>query len=184
MLIVIGSTRPAKVEGARAAIEAIGLVDVRFAQAIVDSQDVTDVAPRMPMSAEEIRLGARVRATTLLARRADARFAVGVEGGLDRVTIDGEPQYVLCTWACVADGRRWSYGAAGSVVVPDAIATAVLGGRELGEVVDTIAATDVRGTRGAWGVLTRDLISRQDAFRIAVISAFAPFYNPAAYGGT
>jgi inosine/xanthosine triphosphatase len=181
MLILIGSTRPAKVEGARAAIEAIGRVDARFARAIVDTHEVADVAPRMPMSAEEIRQGARVRATTLLARRPDARFAVGVEGGLDRVTLEGEAHYVLCTWACVTDARQWSYGAAGSVVVPEAIAAAVVGGRELGEVVDTIAASDVRSTRGAWGVLTRDLISRQDAFRIAVISAFAPFYNPAAY---
>jgi len=52
----------------------------------------------------------------------------------------------------------------------------------LGDVIDAIAAAHVRGTRGAWGVLTRDLISRRDAFRLAILSAFAPFYNAAAYG--
>jgi non-canonical (house-cleaning) NTP pyrophosphatase len=30
-------------------------------------------------------------------------------------------------------------------------------------------------------VLTRDLITRQDVLRTAVINAFAPFFNAAAY---
>ena len=43
------------------------------------------------------------------------------------------------------------------------------------------SGASVRGTRGAWGVLTRDLVGRRDAFRLAVLAAFAPFYNSAAY---
>jgi non-canonical (house-cleaning) NTP pyrophosphatase len=66
-------------------------------------------------------------------------------------------------------------------VLPDAIAREVLEGRELGDVIDERAGTTVRGTRGAWGVLTLDLVGRQDSFRSAIVAAVAPFYNPALY---
>jgi non-canonical (house-cleaning) NTP pyrophosphatase len=55
----------------------------------------------------------------------------------------------------------------------------VLDGRELGDVIDELARARVRGTRGAWGVLTLDLIACQDSFRSAILAALAPFYNTA-----
>ena len=39
----------------------------------------------------------------------------------------------------------------------------------------------IRDAQGAWGVLSRNLITRQEAFRVAVIAAFAPFYNSGMY---
>jgi non-canonical (house-cleaning) NTP pyrophosphatase len=39
----------------------------------------------------------------------------------------------------------------------------------------------VRDSQGAWGILTKNLINRQESFRIAVISAFAPFSNAVLY---
>jgi non-canonical (house-cleaning) NTP pyrophosphatase len=39
----------------------------------------------------------------------------------------------------------------------------------------------IRDAQGAWGVLSNNLITRQDAFRVAVVSAFAPFYNSKLY---
>jgi non-canonical (house-cleaning) NTP pyrophosphatase len=87
----------------------------------------------------------------------------------------------LKTWAAATDGMRWGFGAGGASVLPDAMARQVLNGRELGDVVDEVAGAAVRGTRGAWGVLTLDLIGRQDSFRSAILAALAPFYNPAIY---
>jgi non-canonical (house-cleaning) NTP pyrophosphatase len=55
----------------------------------------------------------------------------------------------------------------------------VLDGREFGDVIDELARAKVRGTRGAWGVLTLDLIACQDSFRSAILTALAPFYNTA-----
>jgi non-canonical (house-cleaning) NTP pyrophosphatase len=80
-----------------------------------------------------------------------------------------------------ADGTRWGFGAGGAIVLPDAMTRQVLNGRELGDVVDEVAGVAVRGTRGAWGVLTLDLIGRQDSFRSAILAALAPFYSPAIY---
>jgi non-canonical (house-cleaning) NTP pyrophosphatase len=88
---------------------------------------------------------------------------------------------VLVSWAAATDGVRWGYGCGGSILVPDDIAREVRAGRELGDVIDETAGEPVRGTRGAWGLLTRDLIGRRDAFTVATLAALAPFYNAAAY---
>ncbi len=184
MLIVLGSTRPAKVDGAREAFRAIAAIDSRFGDAEVRAVDLTTIAPRMPMTEAQIVAGAEVRARALLAR-SDAtgavRLVVGLEGGLDPVMVGGRTRYALKTWAAVTDGAAWGYGAGGTIVIPDRVADAVLAGAELGDVIDGLGGPGTRSSRGAWGVLTRDLISRRDAFRIAVLSACAPFFHPQAF---
>jgi non-canonical (house-cleaning) NTP pyrophosphatase len=51
-------------------------------------------------------------------------------------------------------------------------------GVELAEAIDAFAGgRGIRDAQGAWGVLSRNLITRQDAFRTSVINAFAPFFN-------
>jgi inosine/xanthosine triphosphatase len=176
--VLVGSTRPAKVEGAREALAAIARVDPRFSAANIQPHDLTAISPRMPMSINEILDGARQRAEALigLSRHSDAtRFAVGLEGGVDRIpTIES---LALVTWAAVTDGVRWGYGAGPSIILPDSVSRRVAAGEELGDVIDYLAGDAVRGTRGAWGLLTLDLIGRRDAFRLAVIAAFAPFYS-------
>lgn len=135
----------------------------------------------MPLTMDEIVDGARARARALLdvkeAPGTPVRLAVGVEGGLAPLASGGA--WTLQTWAAVSDGGRWSCGGGPSLLIPDSIARRVCDGEELGDVIDELAGSSVRGTRGAWGVLTRDLIDRRDAFRLAVLAALAPFYNPA-----
>jgi inosine/xanthosine triphosphatase len=180
--ILVGSTRPAKVEGVREAVAAIARIDSRFLSVDIQPHDLTSIAPRMPMTTAEIVQGARRRADALLKPKGHVRpdFAIGLEGGIDRL----EPAagvWTLQTWAVVSDGTRFGYGAGPALMLPVAVTDRVTRGEELGDVIDELAADEVRGTRGAWGVLTRDLIGRRDAFRLAVIAAFAPFYNGAAW---
>ena len=180
MLIVLGSVRPAKVDGTRAAIASIATVDDRFRAVTLRSVDVGDAAPVMPMSEADILAGARARAQAAFAASDDEtapRFGVGLEGGLHPVAVGGTREWALSSWAAVTDGKAWGYGGGGNLIVPAPIVEVVLAGRELGDVIDRIAGDGTRSTRGAWGVLTRNLISRSDAFRIAVIAAFAPFYQ-------
>jgi non-canonical (house-cleaning) NTP pyrophosphatase len=55
-------------------------------------------------------------------------------------------------------------------------------GTELGVAIDTFAgAVGIRDGQGAWGVLTGNRIVRQESFRLAVLTAFAPFYNSKMY---
>ena len=183
MTILIGSTRPAKVEGVREALAVLARVNPAFASATIEVHDLTLIAPRMPMSVEEILDGARRRAESMFGQVRGPReptFSVGLEGGL-APTAAGEPRWSLQTWAAVFDGTNWGYGSGPSIVLPASVSDRVVAGEELGDVIDELAAAQVRGTRGAWGVLTLDLIGRRDAFRLAVIAAFARFYNAAAW---
>jgi non-canonical (house-cleaning) NTP pyrophosphatase len=66
MIIYVGSTRPAKLDGARLALEQIGSLDPRFRAVDLRARDLTAVAPRMPMSEPDIVAGARARAGALL----------------------------------------------------------------------------------------------------------------------
>jgi len=129
--------------------------------------------------------GARRRAMSIIGRTprdtdVTGCIAVGVEGGLDPLAGDDE-HYTLKSWAAATDGRDVGYGCGGSILMPDHIVRAVLAGCDLGDVIDDLAGTSVRGTRGAWGVLTRDLVGRRDSFTTVIIAALAPFYNTALY---
>ena len=56
------------------------------------------------------------------------------------------------------------------------------GRRELGVVIDEVTGgRDLRSKQGAWGVLTRDLVTRSMSFELALVAAFAPFYNAKFY---
>ena len=48
--------------------------------------------------------------------------------------------------------------------------------------IDEVAEeNDVRSRQGAWGVLSRDLFTRAMSFEVALVAAFAPFYNSEMY---
>jgi inosine/xanthosine triphosphatase len=178
VIVLVGSTRPAKVEGAREALAAIARIDPRFHSAHLVPHDLTELAPRQPMSTADIVDGARIRASALIERHPSAgeRFALGLEGGLEHLPAPVD-RWVLQSWAAVTDGVTWSYGAGPALMIPPPVIERVLLGEEMGDVIDRLAGRSVRGGQGAWGILTRDLIGRRDAFRLAVIAAFAPFYQ-------
>ncbi len=141
----------------------------------------------MPLNDWELMSGARQRAMAvreiLIDQKLDADLYVGLEGGFHSISIDGDWRTFLRGWAFVTDGRRDSFGMSPSIEVPDAIVKDVIEGkRELGIVIDDFAGIrDVRSKQGAWGVLSRDLLTRSMSFEAALIAAFAPFYNPQLY---
>jgi non-canonical (house-cleaning) NTP pyrophosphatase len=132
-------------------------------------------------------LGARQRAEALTrlpqAKSESWRYFVGLEGGLDIVDEHGGRRVFLESWAYVSDGHQGHYGRSGAVEIPAVLAQEVLeNGVELSAAIDRFAgAVGIRDAQGAWGVLSGGLISRTEAFRVAVIAAFAPFYNAKMY---
>ena len=86
-------------------------------------------------------------------------------------------------WAYATNGERGAFGAAPSITVPPEIVKKVVEGRrELGVVIDEVTGgRDLKSKQGAWGVLSRDLVTRSMSFEVALIAAFAPFYNPKFY---
>ena len=176
LLVVVASTSPSKVDAVRAALERIEKIDPAFHKSTLRTLSAGDVTPAMPMTDQETLDGAKARAAAA-ARTATAPFlAVGLEGGLVM-----EPLVMLTSWVAVTDGTRWGFGAGGRIVLPDAIVQQVKAGRELGDVIDEMAGANIRGTRGAWGWLTRDLIGRRHALITATLAAMAPFYNKELY---
>ncbi len=188
MLVALGSARPAKIMALRAACARVAEADPRWRQAELVSRPVETGVPRMPLNDTQLMRGARNRAEAVRAllegegRAAD--LYVGLEGGFHSITFDGERRTFLHGWAYVADGSgRGYFGHAPAVTVPPAIVARVEGtGRELGEVIDEVAGTtDVRSREGAWGVLSRGLLTRAMSFETALVAAFAPFYNARLY---
>jgi inosine/xanthosine triphosphatase len=191
ILIAVGSTRRPKLNAVWEAVSVFGPTLNDNAQFEVVGVEVPSGVRHTPLSREEMMLGARRRAEALaqIAREKNEpwKFFVGLEGGLDVIadsTDENRRQVFLESWAYVADlDGRGAYGRSGSVLLPPALAVQVVDeGVELSQAIDAFAgAQGIRDAQGAWGVLTRNIITRQDAFRTAVISAFAPFFNRALY---
>src|SRR5246500_3156740 len=184
ILIAVGSARKPKVEAVRDALAVIRpFLDGNLDCEIVPVEVASGVR-HTPLSREDLMAGARQRAEALvhIARDSNApwKYFVGLEGGLDVIHEDAKRWVFLESWAYVADDMgRGAFGRSGAVLLPEALAKTVLDdGVELSEAIDAFAGGHrIRDAQGAWGVLSRNLITRQDAFRVAVISAFAPFFN-------
>jgi non-canonical (house-cleaning) NTP pyrophosphatase len=165
----------------------IAQVNGVWARAEIVARPVHTDAPAMPLTDMQLMHGARARAEAvralLLGEGQSADFFVGLEGGFHSITIDGARHTFLRGWAYATDSTRGNFGAAPSVSVPREIVQRVeRTGRELGDVMDEVAnQRDVRGRQGAWGILSRDLLTRSMSFEAALVAAFAPFYNPQLY---
>ncbi len=190
VFVAVGSTRQPKLNAVSEALEERGALldpDARFS---VVGIGVPSGVGHTPLSRGALMAGARGRCEALvrIARERGEvwRYFVGLEGGLDVVHEGSRRMTFLESWAMVSDGAgREAYGQAGGILLPERLASEVLDhGVELSVAIDRFAGGEgIRDMQGAWGVLTRNLITRQEAFRIAVIHAFAPFFNAELYSG-
>jgi non-canonical (house-cleaning) NTP pyrophosphatase len=131
----------------------------------------------MPITDWQLMQGARERAfaaqESLKSRRLSADIYVGLEGGFHSISIEGEWHTFLRGWAYATNGSdRSAFGAAPSISVPHDIVKNVIEGRkELGLVMDEVTGgRDIRSKQGAWGVLSRDLVTRSLSFELALIA--------------
>ncbi len=209
ILVAVGSTRRPKVNAVSEALAAIRTVSDFLPTFEVVGVEADSGVRHTPLSREDLMAGARQRAEALvqIARAKNERwkYFVGLEGGLDviagldvipslnvvpelDVVSEASNRWVfLESWAYVTDGSgRGSFGQSGAVLVPETLAeTVVDGGVELSQAIDAFAGGhNIRDAEGAWGILTRNLTTRQDSFRTAVINAFAPFFNRVLYAAS
>ena len=186
LIVAVGSVRRPKLDAVREALDAISSHFLDAAQAEVIAVDVPSGVGHTPLSREEMMAGARGRAEALarIAREKSESWThfVGLEGGLDVVRESGARLAFLENWAYVADATgRGAFGRSGAVLLPEPLIQRVVdAGEELAVAIDDFAAgRGIRDAQGAWGVLTRDIITRRDAIRISVISAFAALFGSA-----
>jgi len=184
--IAVGSKRAPKIAAVRGALESLGPLLHPNSTFEVKGFEVATGVSHTPRSRAELMAGARGRCEALVASGTDAVYFVGLEGGLDLADENGRRLVFLESWAFVCDaGGRGFYGRSGSILLPEALAAEVLDrGAELSHAIEAYAGVrGVRDSQGAWGVLTKNLIDRQESFRVAVICAFAPFFNADLYQG-
>lgn len=200
--IAVGSKRGPKINGVKQALQVFSGSFPPGTEFELVGLEVDSGVSHTPSSQEELMRGARQRAETLaqIAQKNgfEWHYFVGLEGGLDVIYENASPlparqhsdphpngrrRVLLESWAYVCDGTRGHYGRSGGIELPEALAREVLeNGTELAVAIDRFAGmAGIRDAQGAWGVLSGDLISRQEAFCVAVIAAFAPFYNAKMY---
>jgi inosine/xanthosine triphosphatase len=188
IIVAVGSTRKPKLRAVMKALDAFAPKFVPDGDFEVVGVEVESGVSPTPSSCEELMRGARQRVEALvrLARETSKpwRYFVGLEGGLEVLQDDRSRRVFLESWAYVSDGARGFYGRSGGIELPEELAHDVLErGFDLSDAIDRFAgAVGIRDGQGAWGVLSGDLIQRDESFRVAVITAFAPFYNARMYG--
>ena len=209
VIVAVGSIRLPKLEGVRAAFADYSArlvaqpVDRSVAQSAggqafeVVGAEVPSGVRDTPLSREQMMTGARQRAEALIhlprAKQERWTYFVGLEGGLDIIQLPsqrpshlhGQRLVLLENWAYICDGDgKGAYGQSGAVALPEALASRVVDeGVELAEAIDAFA--DSRGIRdgpGAWGVLTGNLVTRQDAIRLSVIIALSTLLRERRFG--
>jgi non-canonical (house-cleaning) NTP pyrophosphatase len=206
IIVAVGSKRGPKVNAVAEALASIRNTLVREFEFEIVGIEVPSGVRHTPLSREDLMTGARQRAEALMqiarAENKPWKYFVGLEGGIDVIpgavvmpNLDVIPDVDIVSeaskrwvflenWAYVTDGTSpGAFGQSGAVLLPDSLArTVVDDGVELSEAIDEFAGRhNIRDREGAWGILTRSLISRQEAFRVAVINAFAPFFNRDVY---
>jgi inosine/xanthosine triphosphatase len=169
MKITVGSTNPVKVAAARQITTRV------WPEAEIIPLAAVSGVRSMPMSSEETLLGAENRARDAM-QKSGADLGIGLEGGVNLETAG----LMLMGWVVILDrnGRK-GVGGASRLPLPHAIARRVLGGEELGPVMDDVLnESNVKQKGGAVGALTKGLVLRQEAFAIAVAYALSPFVAP------
>lgn len=183
MLITIASTRTPKVNGVTKAVLALaGRFGIDPAVIRFESREAASGVSDTPLSIKELMSGARQRAASVFQPLAgEPSLSIGVEGGLFRI---GQSVF-LQSWTCVYDGADFSFGSSGALPVPEKLSRMVLDeGTDLGVAIDLFARqSDVRSRQGTYGILTNDLITREDSFELSASFALMPLFNTSVYGG-
>jgi inosine/xanthosine triphosphatase len=184
-VVAVGTTRAPKV---RAVERVFAELRGRFPEFLpgtlrFESRMVASGVAETPRSTEETMRGARARAQSafdrLLSEGASPSLGIGLEGGV----AGARGASFLESWAYVTDGSRGYFGGSGAMPLPDELAERVLAaGAELGDAADRyFSRSGVAAAEGTFGLLTRMMVSREDAFVRALIHALAPFYNSPSY---
>lgn len=190
MRIALGTVRDPEVEAFK---EAWGI----FSKSIVtdpdepfslSTYDVSSSSTAMPLNASELMKVALNRAESLILQlkreKAEADFYVGMESGFHIVDFPGvKRQVFLESWAYVSDGHAGCFGHGGGIYVPPKLAVPIVDrGIAQGIAIERFSQeSGSTSQKGPWGILTRDILDQKHSFVIALIAAFAPFYNPKTY---
>lgn len=169
MQIKVGSTNEAKVKAVMAGVRAY------WPTAQIDGASVQSGVPDQPIGLEQTMQGALNRARAAKATGAD--LGVGLEGGVMKM----HNQWVMFSVVAITDGEREYAVPATGTPLPRAWGQVMLAGGELRPHV-IASGLHYDYSKGVNGILTNDIVKRDEMFELALKCALAPWVNPAVYG--
>ena len=170
--VVVGSTNPVKCVATK---EAFDLLGVEFE---IEAKEIDSGVSDQPTSDAEAIKGAITRARRIMESE-DPDYSVGIEGS----THDTGYGMFLTGWACILkwDGTEY-LGGGGRLKLPENIADRLRRGEELGPVMDEITGEeDVKKGPGAIGIFTDGIITREEAYKSALVFAMSKLIRPDLY---
>lgn len=177
--VIIASKNPVKIQAALSGLKKVFpgehfQLEMISAPSGVKEQPFTDL---------ETLIGASNRAHNAIQNAPQADFWIGIEGGVE----EREGDMAAFAWVVVKgrtqDGKIITgKGRTGTFFLPPAVADLIHQGKELGEADDIIfQRNNSKLENGAVGLLTGNVIDRQQLYEQAVILALIPFKNPTLY---
>ncbi len=166
MRIAVGTDNPIKARAVRNVMRKV------FPGAEVVSLKVGTGMPSQPVGDAETRQGAMNRAhAARIATKAD--WGIGIEGGV----IETEVGMMTCAWCAIEDrSGRVGIGGSTNMLLPDAVATKLRAGGELGPTMDDFTGIrNVKKKMGAIGVLTRGLTDLRRSYEFIIKLALVKF---------
>lgn len=173
MKILVASKNPVKVNAVEEAFK------ICFPHSFeIEGLAVPSGVSDQPRSDGETKAGAKNRIGQLMATGTPANYFVGIEGGIDVL----EDRLFAFAWMAVSNGEKQSLARTGSFELPSKIAQLIYGGMELGDADDQVfKQQNSKQQNGAVGLLTRDLLTRQQLYEHALVLALIPFLNAGLY---
>lgn len=131
------------------------------------------------MTDEESITGATNRARGALEKHPEARFGVGLEGGIQKTA----GRYYESCWAVVCDANgKQGIGCSAKFELSSRFMEHILAGDELATVIDRLSGqSDVRSSQGAMGIVTNGVLCRTESMTHGIIFAFASFVSDSRY---
>lgn len=150
--------------------------------------NLAGVADRFPLTTQDIMTDLQSRVEDLILQlkreRVESDYYVGLASGFNVIDARGPKRKVfLENWVYVSDGHQGNFGHGGGVTVPLPLGNPVIDrGINLSIALDRYhEQRRLNGSQSPLATLTGGILTEQHSFVVALISAFAPFYNSRVY---
>lgn len=171
--VIVASTNPVKLAAVRQGFGPFFSSDLR-----IDGQPVDTGVSEQPMTDAETLRGAHTRAANARSAFPEADFWVGIEGGVQ----ERQGYFEAFGWVVVLSPTGHSEARSATFLLPEALADALRQGHELGPATDQLfGGHNTKHHAGTIGMLSREVILRDELYRHPVVMALLPFLNPEWY---
>ena len=173
--IVVASKNPVKIAAALEGFQRMFPGNTYSTNGI----NVPSSVPDQPFTDAETLHGALNRAQNAREQEPQADYWIGIEGGVEDTPGQTAGTLQSFAWIVIVDsGGRTGKARTAAFYQPEEVARLVRGGMELGHADDVVfGKSNSKQANGSVGLLTGDVIKREDYYVQAVILALIPFKN-------